>query len=1178
MDHFTHKYIGKSFTPYDSMKKHFSPLCLIALTLFACCRQEVTAQQLLASAKSTQQGPAQHQEANSLITLLNKLQQQHNTNFVYERALIENKTVAGTINEKDRLEAVLKQVLPSLNLRYKKLRGGGYAILPAHQESGSAEESKSPAVPVTPTTVSLPLPDRSNFTATNTLRGGSPLHLEKELRGTVSDNSGSALPGVSIVIKGSQRGTTTGSDGKYTLSIPDENSNNESTTLIFSFVGYVPSEIKPGNKSVLDVVLQVDTKSLEELVVVGYGSMKKSSVTAAISKVENKILDQFPAGRAETALVGRLAGVNISTPRNTPGAAPIIRIRGAGSITASNDPLVVIDGFPGGDLANVNMNDVESIEVLKDASSAAIYGSRGSGGVIIVTTKKGKAGRPQLNLNVYAGVGKPIGHKDWISGQEYHDYIARYINRDYAWQGGDVSLPLWGDPRRPANFQVNPVIGQGNYIWEDILLHSTPIQNYNLSVRGGNEKVNYYISGTMKNEKGTLANTWYKTYSLRANIDAKINKVVNAGVMINPNFNNRRTSPVTMEAIVKTAPFVSPDKNAGGVYPRPLDYWGTQVSGQVSPLATLEGTNNTASGFNNVGELYLSLNLLEGLNLRSSVGGNISYNTAENYTAAYATSNNSSAGSAMDTRGINLVNENILSYNKVFNEKHHLNALLGASYQKATSRIAAMGVLAGSFSNDIIQTLNNAIISPTATYTTKSQWGLASYFSRINYAYKDKYLLAASFRTDGSSRFGPKNRWGSFPSASAAWRISEENFMKAIPIISELKLRASYGVVGNFNIGDFRYLGAISDVYYSPGNVLSKGQAQTSFGNDNLKWERTASQNFGVDLGIFKGRLSVGVDYYIKKTNDLLYDLSIPAVSGFTNSMVNIGDIKNSGIELEIRSKNFTHGFKWETSFNLARNKNEVVSLGGVNEVIYTHTRGMGWLLRVGEPMFSYYGYKMIGVLQNDEDVKNSAIIVGSKPGNTKIQDVNNDGKIDPADRQILGNYQPKLFMGMVNDFSWKNFDLSIVMQASLGAKMYNLENLYYQGATVSAMRKSLIENQWWSAKEPGDGMSPATALSQLSYVSNTDFYLEDASFLAIRNINLGYTLPGSIAQKFGMSTFRIYATVSNPKMFTRKGFHGYNPEGFTNGEISGINSTPGFNNGAEPINRIYALGINVNF
>ncbi len=1000
------------------------------------------------------------------------------------------------------------------------------------------------------------------------------LNTVAEISGNVTDEKGEPLPGVSVLLKGSQRGAISDIQGNWRLDIPQP---EPGAVLVFSFVGYISQEVPVGNQQRFEVKLLPNSTQLEELVVVGYGTMKKSSVTAAIAKVENKTLDQIPAGRAETALVGRLAGVNITNARNTPGSAPTIRIRGAGSITASNDPLVVIDGFPGGSLANVNMNDVESIEVLKDASSAAIYGSRGSGGVIIVTTKKGKTGKPQLNFNTYVGVGHAIKHNDWISGQEFYDYQARYVNRDYAWQGGDVTLPM-DDPRRPANMQVNSVIKEGDYIWEDILLNPAPMQNYNLSVRGGTDNVSYYVSGTYKGEKGVLLNSWYKTYSLRANVDVKVNQFVKAGFMVNPNFSDRRTAPVSMEAIVKTAPFVSPHKNANGIYPRPLDYWGTNVSAQVSPFATLEGISNISSAFNNVGEMYLSVDLAKGLNLRSSIGGNITYSTADSYTAAYATTNNLNTGSASDGRSINLLNENVLSYSTMLGTDHSINALAGASYQKATSRSAVMGVLPGSFGNDIIHTLNNATISPTATSTSKSVWGLSSYFARLNYAYKDKYLLSASYRTDGSSRFGPQNRWGAFPSASVAWRLSQEEFLKGVSAISELKLRASYGVVGNFNIGDFRYLGAIGNAYYSPDDVLTKGMAQTSFGNNRLRWERTESNNFGLEVGLFNDRITINADYYIKKTNDLLYDVSIPALSGFSNTIVNIGDIRNQGIELELNTRNFTGAFRWETAFNISKNNNKVMSLGGVDEVINTHTRGMAWLLRVGEPMFSYYGYKLKGVLMNEEDVQNNPVMAGSKPGNTKYEDINGDGKIDPNDRIILGSYLPKIVMGMVNDFAWKNFDMSIVMQSSLGAKMYNLENLYYQGATVSAMRRSLIENQWWSEAEPGDGKSPATALSQLAYVSNSDFYLEDASFLAIRNINLGYTFKPQWISKAKLNNLRVYASVSNALMLTKKGFNGYNPEGFTGGEIAGIGSMPGFNNGAEPVNRIYALGLNLNF
>src|SRR5690606_32302789 len=413
------------------------------------------------------------------------------------------------------------------------------------------------------------------------------------------------------------------------------------------------------------------------------------------------------------------------------------------------------------------------------------------------------------------------------------------------------------------------------------------------------------------------------------------------------------------------------------------------------------------------------------------------------------------------------------------------------------SRSLTMGAKPRSFSNEIIHTLNNAIINPAATRSSESHWGLASYFSRINYSYQDKYLLSASFRTDGSSRFGPNSRWGFFPSASVAWRMSQEEFLIDNPVISELKLRASYGEVGNFNIGDFQYLGLIGDGYYSPGGELTVGQAQSSLGNGDLQWETTTSYDVGLDFGLFDGRVNLVFDYYDKRTNDLLYNVTTPGISEFTTALVNIGDISNKCFEIELNTRNTVGEFKWQTAFNFSKNRNEVVDLGGVDEVINTHTRGMSWLLRVGEPMFSYYGYRQIGVLQNEEDVANSAVMAGSRPGNSKYEDVDGDGEITPNDRVILGNYQPKAYLGMTNDFSWKGLDLSVVLQASLGAKMYNLENLYYEGATVSAMRRSLVENQWWSEEEPGDGMTPATALSALAYVSNSDYYLEDASFLS---------------------------------------------------------------------------------
>lgn len=987
------------------------------------------------------------------------------------------------------------------------------------------------------------------------------------LSGTVKGEDGTPLPGVSVALKGTTRGTATDENGHYTLQVPEQ-----AGILVFKYIGMLPQEVPFAKAGTLDIALRSSEKSLNEVVVVGYGTMKKSSLTASVSKLENVKLDQVPVGRVESALTGRIAGVNIAQTSTAPGAAPVIRIRGAGSIDASNDPLIVIDGFPGAGLGSVSMNDIASIEVLKDASSAAIYGSRAAGGVIIVTTKKGRTGKPVLSINSFAGVSSAMMHNDWITGQEFYDYAVRYQNREYAWAGGDVSIPVWGDPRRLAQYQVSDVLKNGvNNIWQDAVTQSAPFQNYNASVSGGTENVKYYVSGTVKSEKGTIMNTGFSQYGVRANLDVKVNNVVSAGLMVNPIYSKRRLAPTNTVSLAKYPSFV-PTKNPDGTYPRARDLWGAVVTSQANPMAILDGTEITQQAFNNIGELFVALQFTPHLSFRSSFAGNISYGTNERFQARFATNNGISNGTASDNRNINLLNENVLSYNRTFGKVHDVNAIAGASFQKNNSRNAYMGVLPGSFENDIIKTLNNGIIDPNSSGSTKSAWGLMSYFARVNYGYKSKYLFAASIRTDGSSRFGPDNQWGYFPSASAAWRVSEEDFLKGNPVLSNLKLRASYGVTGNFNIGDFSWQGGISSTVYSPNNQLGKGKAQTSLENRDLSWEKTRSYDIGIDIGLLRNRINITADYYDKRTNDLLYNVAVPAISGFTGSISNIGDIGNKGFEVEVNSQNLTGKFTWNTSFNISMNRNKVLDMGVDKEKLFEDQYGMSWLLRVGEPMFSYYGYKAIGVITSNEVLTSGIpLYPGSKVGNPIYEDINKDGNIDARDRMILGNYQPKAMLGLVNDFSYKNFDLSIALQANLGSKVYNYENQYYQGALVGAMRRDLVKNQWWSESEPGDGRTPAAALSTLAFQSRSDLYIENGSFLAVRNVNLGYNFPESIYRRMRMQQLRVYCSVANLLVVTDKGYHGYNPEGY-NGPYAG------YNDGTEPINRVVSFGLNVQF
>ncbi len=1002
----------------------------------------------------------------------------------------------------------------------------------------------------------------------------SSFQQQNKITGTVTDETENPLPGVNIQVEGTTIGTFSDVNGKYTINVSDNNA-----VLTFTFIGYTTKRVSYGGKTPINVTMVQETTSLEEVVVIGYGSVKKSSITASVAKLDNKSLAQIPTSSVELAMVGRMSGVNISNSRNTPGEAPLIRIRGAGSVSAGNDPLVVIDGFPGGSLSQLDMNDIQSIEVLKDASSAAIYGSRGSGGVILVTTKKGKTGAPKVNFNAYSGFAKAMLFNDWMTGQEWYNYLVKFQNREFVWVGGDPSLPIWGDPRRPSKYQVNPIaLQEPQTIWQNEVFHSAPIQSYNLSFSGGNSNVKYYVSGTYKDEEGAIKTASYKSYSLKANVDVKVNNIVSTGIMFTSSFAKRRIAGSQMVSLVKYPPFVPPVAADGTLYPTAREM-ANGFTGQDNPLHLLYGTFNNNSTFSNLGTAYITVDLADGLQLRTSIGSNIDYSTSDYFQEGMRNTDNHN-GSAGDYHSINVINENVLSYTKTLNKVHEINALVGASYQDDKSRNLSMEAVGGTFNNSIIHTLNNAIIDPGATYSTMSEWGLISYFSRVNYGYKEKYLLTASVRTDGCSRFGADNKWGYFPSASIAWSVSKENFMQNIPTISELKIRASYGVTGNFNIGDFDYLGKIVSTNYSPDNILVTGQAQSTFQNSKLGWEKTISNDFGIELGLFKNRLNFVFDYYTKRTSDLLYNVSIPAITGFSNTLSNIGEISNNGIEFEINTKNLVGVFNWQTFFNLSRNKNKVSDLGGVQEIIIQGYKGMNSILRVGEPMFSYYGYKVIGVLQNAEDVANSPILVGEKPGNPKYLDVNKDGKITPSDDKIiLGNFQPKIFLGMTNNFSWKNFDLGITMVSSLGAKMFNLEISNYEGAVLGAMRRSLAERQWWSEEDPGSGKWPGMAAdSQQSFLDPTDLYIENSSYFSINNINFGYTLSDIITKKIGISNFRIYTSINNLLFIKNKSNHSYNPEGYTFGEIQGVDSTPGFNYGSEPLNRVVTFGVNLSF
>lgn len=994
------------------------------------------------------------------------------------------------------------------------------------------------------------------------------------IEGQVTDDTGEPLIGVNIQVKGTNKGTATDFEGRFTLEDIDENA-----VLVVSYVGYQTKEVSVAGKSNLAITLVSDSQLLDEVVVVGYGTVKKRSLTASVSRVENKKLDEIPSIRPENALIGRMAGINITqTNTSSPGAAPEIIIRGTGSISAGNSPLIVIDGFPGGNFNDVSMNDISSIEVLKDASSTAIYGSRGSGGVIIITTKRGESGKPVLNFNSHVGINNAIkyGKDAWVpGGQEYYDFITKYVNRDFAYTGGDVNLPP-EDPERPATYRIYPVAKEGNHIWEDILLKPRLFQNYSVSVSGGNDLAKFFVSGNIKEDKGVLQETGFKQYSVRSKIDMDITPGFKIELLINPSYTQRRLNPSSITELIKLPPFISPNKLENGLRPNAKILWGQGATGAQNPLDVLEGSHYYNTTYGALGLLNGSLKLYKALVLRSSLGIDVSYSTDERFQELKAVGSGLRTGQAADYNTINWVNENILEYQNTFLGAHDITAIMGQSLQYNITRSANMYAQNGSFTNDIIHTLNNAIVLPTSS-TSKSHWGLASMFLRVNYGYEDKYLLSASMRRDGSSRFGPENRWGYFPSVSAAWRISEESFLNNSNQLSELKLRGSYGIVGNFNIGDFQYLGGIGSAPYSPNGKLIQGQAMVSFGNEKLAWEKTKSFDIGLDIGLWNNRMYVSLDYYNKRTNDLLYNVSIPSVTGFQNTITNVGDIKNKGFEVELTSRNLVKDLTWNTSFNFSHNTNEVVRLGTDNErVINQHSRGMSWILEVGQPIFSYFGYVMEGVLQTQRDLERYPIIPGQLLGSVRYKDLNEDGKIDQDDRTILGNYLPKYILGMVNEFSWKNFDLDFTLQSSLGSKIYDYAVINFTGILRESALKDVVENEWFSESDPGDGQHPAMSINGLNFIGNNNYLLENSSFLALRNVNLGYNFNQDKIRFMRISHLRIYLSVSNAWMLTSKEFRGLNPES-RNG-VSGIGSLPGYLGTPDPMNRIFVAGVNMSF
>ncbi|HEY4149056.1 MAG TPA: TonB-dependent receptor [Chitinophagaceae bacterium] len=1041
--------------------------------------------------------------------------------------------------------------------------------------------------------------------------------------GKVSDDDGKPLADVTVQAKGTKTVTTTGADGAFELNAP-----SAGATLIFSFVGFEEQQIKLDGRHEISVSMKLASGSLGDVVVVGYGTQKRGNVTGAVATMKNERLDERAITRVDQALVGQLAGVTVKQNTGIPGKAFSIQVRGTGSISAGNEPLYVIDGFPlsnnssntsngsfttGNPLDNLNPNDIESIEVLKDAAAAAIYGSRASNGVVIITTKHGQSGRPKISINSYTGYNEASKKLKMLNGQEWIDRATEMINAAYVLKYGSSGATAADNPAtRAAMIGLAP--GQVNVAymidprwampghpglefedWQDAIERKGIMQNNEVSASGGTDAVRYFISGNYTNQDGFITGVGYKAYSARANVDITASKNLKFGIALAPSY-SITDDPGTegKDQIFHQALSTTPvQEDTVGSYPnigKNAQYlWSNSNN---AALGKLQNNVNETKRFRTLGTIYGEYSIIKGLALRSTINIDNTNSNTNAYTPYIttgtqatrtfnATTNpnltSATSGSFNTYRRLTFVNENTLTYNFTFNTDHNVNILAGQSYNIDRFDQASLSSVGG-YTNSVIQTLNAA-----AGYTgtsTSTQNVLISYFSRVQYSFKSKYLLSASIRRDGSSRFGANNQYATFPSASVGWRLIEEDFMKKLPVVSDLKLRLSYGVNGNNFIPDYDVatLGSYPYVFGSP-QAAAIGQAPNVISNPNLKWERSQAYDIGLDFGILGNRITGSLDYYNKLNTQLLLNVPVPEVSGSQSALENAGSVRNIGEEIELTSHNMVGRFEWTTSINVSHNTNRIIALfGNQNQIIIPNALDVSDnILRVGQPMNSIYVVRQQGFL-TQADINNKAALYGTGEtvGDPKYVDLNGDGVITEADKQIVGHPNPDYIYGMNNTFRYKGFDLSVLIQGQSGGSIYSLlgRALTRTGQGFTDNAPEFYTQRWESPTNQGAGRI-SKAYSTFGFVANTD-WLYSSDYIRVRDITLGYNLKGLIKTPI-IQGARIYVTAEN--FFGHdKYYGGLNPEA-ANTTISSNAAYPEAGDyGGLPLAKSLIVGLNITF
>lgn len=1046
----------------------------------------------------------------SIEDLFKEIEQQTDYLIVYSTSEIDSNFKVTLSKKKAKVAEILDEVLGSRDLKYEF--SDNYIVLSRSARAEGTQQAK------------------------------------RLVSGIIKDEEGNPIIGANVVEKGTANGTITDIDGRFSLHVSDN------AILAVSYVGYKEQQANVGNRSKMEIVLQEDAEALDEVVVVGYGVMKKKDLTGAVSSVNNKTLTKASVPDIGGAIQGRAAGVQVVNA-GKPGDGVSLKIRGLGTVNNS-DPLIVIDGVPTElGLGGVNMEDVETVDILKDASATAIYGSRGANGVVMITTKKGKSGEGVLSVRANVSIQNATNMPKMLNASQYAQ-----LNNEMMANAGKEQNPDWATPS---------TLGEGTD-WVDELIDTSLMQNYTLSYSGGSDKSNYYVSMGLQDQQGIVRNTSARRYTVQFNGEQRVKSWIKFSNRLTLNHSDNKSGNFSVRetmASLPTNPLIDEDGNWGGPVGRPE--W---VGDLTNWIGHSEIDKNQSKGYNVLGNLSAEITFFKGFSFKTTAGIEAKFWNDYSFTPAYDWKPTPTAQSSRydkSWKSITYLWDNFFTYINSFGD-HSINLMVGTSAQN--QEYTYLTGTKENFNRDQTNQMDNAL-TVKALGGNASEWALLSFMARANYSYANKYLATVTVRRDGSSRFGQGHKWGTFPSFSGAWRISEESWFKKSNFLSDLKLRAGFGITGNQNIGNnYGFASVYKTGSYNFGTTTVPTLVADRMPNPDITWEEVQQTNVGVDASLLSQRINLSVDVYWKNTNDMLVPMIVPVSSGYSYwdvPSINAGSVLNKGFEITLNTQNLKGEFEWNTSFNVSYNTNEIKSLNGDTPLYQNSLDMFGNITKqaVGHPINSFFGYVMDGIFQNEEEVKQHATQIqgGTAAGDIRFKNLNGDDVINDEDRDYIGNPTPKWMFAMSNDFYWKGFDLSIFFQGVAGNKIFNANRIWWEGMSLP-QNQTVATLDRWTGEGTSNEMPRAIYGDPNKNTRISDRYVENGSYLRLKNLTLGYTLPKAITRKFMVEDLRFFFTGQN--LLTITGYSGFDPE-------VGIN---GIDNSVYPIMRNYTFGLSLNF